>query len=383
MSVLDRYIVRAILGSVLLVMLVLLALGALFVFIDQQDDIGTGHYTALGAFWYTLLNLPQLAYELLPITALIGALLGLGSLARGSELTVIRATGVSIARLAGAALLLILFEVLLGEFLAPPLQQAAREHKAFSKLANVSFGGGSGAWVRDGDLILNVAGQSSERQFGSMQIFELSPQHRLLALGHAQRAVAGARGTWALSDYTESRFEDDSITTRPPAQRLLASNVSAGFLGLAVEDPKQLTSRALWRLISYYRTNALDTREYLFAFWSRIARTVAVVFSVLLAIPFVLGSLRSAGAGAGPGMKLIAVNGHRYAADDEDATTAVLDAAIVAAQHNHRPIELLIESGDYYRTLSVAYFEGPRYPHLTRIGGRADTLSQVRRPRSN
>ena len=105
MSIIDRYIVRAILGAVLLVMAVLLVLGALFVFIDQQDDVGTGHYTALGALWYTLLNLPQLAYELLPITALIGSLLGLGSLARGSELTVIRATGVSVARLAGIALL--------------------------------------------------------------------------------------------------------------------------------------------------------------------------------------------------------------------------------------------------------------------------------------
>jgi lipopolysaccharide export system permease protein len=301
MSVLDRYIVRAILGAVLLVMLVLLVLGALFVFIDQQDDVGTGRYNELAAFWYTLLNLPQLAYEVLPITALIGALLGLGSLARGSELTVIRATGVSIGRLAGiallAGLLLILFEVLLGEFLAPPLQQAAREGKAFSKLTNVSFGGGSGAWVRDGDLILNVAGQSSERQFGSMQIFELTPQHRLLALGHAKRAVSEAKGKWLLSDYTESRFADDSVSTHPPGQRVLESNVSAGFLGLAVEDPKQLTGRALWRLITYFRSNALDAHEYLFAFWSRIARTVAVVFSVLLAIPFVLGPLRSAGAG--------------------------------------------------------------------------------------
>ena len=301
MSLLDRYIVRAILGSVLLVMLVMLVLGALFVFIDQQDDIGTGHYTAFGAFWYTLLNLPQLAYELLPITALIGSLLGLGALARGSELTVVRASGVSTARLAGmallAGLLLIFVELLLGELLAPPLQQAAREQKAFSKLSNVSFGGGGGAWVRDGDLILNVAGQYSQRQFGSMQIFELSPQHRLIALGHATHATAGSKGKWLLSDYTESRFADDAVTTRPPGQRLLASNVTAGFLGLAVEDPKQLTSRALWRLISYYRTNALDTREYLFAFWSRIARTLAIAFSVLLAIPFVLGSLRSAGAG--------------------------------------------------------------------------------------
>jgi lipopolysaccharide export system permease protein len=300
-NVLDRYIVRAILGAVLLVMVVMLVLGALFLFIDQQDDIGTGHYTALAALWNTLLNLPQLAYELLPIVALIGSLLGLGSLARGSELTVIRATGVSIARLAGiallAGLLLVLFEVLLGEFLAPPLEEAAREQKAFSKLSNVSFGGGSGAWVRDGDLILNVAGQSSQRQFGSMQIFELSPEHRLRAVGHADRASAGAKGKWLLNDYTESRFEDDTVSARPPAERLLESNVSAGFLGLAVENPKQLTGRALWRLITYFRSNGLDAREYVFAFWSRIARTVAVVFTVLLAIPFVLGSLRSSGAG--------------------------------------------------------------------------------------
>jgi lipopolysaccharide export system permease protein len=297
-NVLDRYIVRAILGAVLMVLAVLLVLGALFLFIDQQNDIGKGHYTALGALWYTLLNLPQLAYELLPIIALIGSLLGLGSLARG---TVIRATGVSIARLAGiallAGLLLVLFEVLLGEFLAPPLQAAAREQKAFSKLGNVSFGGGTGAWVRDGDLILNVAGQSSQRQFGSMQIFELSPEHRLLAVGHANRSSAGAKGKWLLNDYTESRFQDDTVIARPPTERLLESNVSAGFLGLAVENPKQLTGRALWRLITYFRSNGLDAREYVFAFWSRIARTVAVVFTVLLAIPFVLGALRSSGAG--------------------------------------------------------------------------------------
>ena len=301
MSVLDRYIVRAILGTVLMVMAVLLVLGALFVFIDQQKDIGIGHYTAFGALWYSLLNLPQQAYELLPITALIGSLLGLGSLARGSELTVIRATGVSIARLASiallAGLLLVLFEVVLGEFLAPPLQATARAQKAFSKLSNVSFGGGGGAWVRDGDLILNVAGQSSQRQFGSMQIFELSAQHRLLALGHATHAAAEARGRWLLSDYRESRFDQDEVTTRPPAQRILESNVSAGFLGLAVEDPKQLTGRSLWRLIEYFRSNSLDAREYVFAFWSRISRTVGVMFAVLLAIPFVLGSMRSAGAG--------------------------------------------------------------------------------------
>ncbi len=301
MNILDRYIVRTILGFVFLVMGVVLILGALFVFIDQQDDIGVGHYTALEALWYTLLNLPQQAFELLPITVLIGSLLGLGSLARGSELTVIRATGVSIVRLAGAGLIagmiLLAIEVLLGEFLAPPLQVAAREEKAFAKYTDLSFGGGGGAWVRDGNLILNVARQSGQRQFGSMQIFELSNDHRLLALGHAVNATAGSDRKWLLGDYTESRFTDDSVQTQAPGQRLLQSNVTAGFLGLAAQDPNTLTNRALWQLIEYSRTNSLDAGRYVFAFWSRIARTVAIVFAVLLAIPFVLGSLRSSGAG--------------------------------------------------------------------------------------
>jgi predicted metalloprotease with PDZ domain len=84
----------------------------------------------------------------------------------------------------------------------------------------------------------------------------------------------------------------------------------------------------------------------------------------------------AARAGAGPGMKLMAVNGHKYSAE-------VLDAAIAAAHDSRKPIELLVESGDYYRTLTVEYFDGARYPHLTRLDARADTLSEVLRARSN
>lgn len=301
MSILDRYIVRNVLGATVLVMVVLLMLGGLIVFISQQHDIGVGHYTVADALWYTLLNLPQQVYQLLPITALIGSLIGFGQLARGSELTVIRATGVSVARIAGTALiaafLLIAFEGAIGEFVAPQLQEAANQQKAFSQFNSVGFGGGTGAWVRDGDLILNVARQSGSRHFVGMQVFELSPQHALLSVGHAASATAAGHRTWLLGAYTESSFTGDTVTTSGPGEKILQSNVTAGFLGLAVQDPEQLTLRALWELIGYFQANSLDARQYLFAFWSKIALTVAIAFSVLLAVPFALGSMRSAGAG--------------------------------------------------------------------------------------
>jgi len=61
----------------------------------------------------------------------------------------------------------------------------------------------------------------------------------------------------------------------------------------------------------------------------------------------------------------------------------VLDAALAAAQANRKPIELLVESADYYRLVSVPYFDGPRWPHLTRIEGTPDLLTQTLTPRSN
>ncbi len=301
MSTLDRYIVRTILAAVLLVMMVLLVLGGLVVFISQQRAIGVGHYTLADALWFTVLNLPQQAYELLPITALIGSLIGLGALARGSEITVIRATGVSVIRLAGTALiaagLLMALEAVIGEFVAPQLQEAANQQRAFSQYDTISFGGGTGAWVRDGNLILNVARQSGSRQFGGMQLFELSGQHQLLAVGRAARATAAGHHKWLLGDYAESRFEGDRVIASAPGERVLTSNLSAGFLGFAVQDPEQMTLRSLWDLISYLHANSLDAGQYVFAFWSRIARTVAIAFAVLLSVPFVLGSMRQAGAG--------------------------------------------------------------------------------------
>ncbi len=301
MTTVDRYILRAVLWATALTMTVLLIVALLITFIGEQGDVGQGRYTDLSAFWYSLLNLPEQAWALLPIGALLGSLLGLGQLARGSELIVLRASGVSVARIAGSVLIagfaLLAAEVVLGELLAPPLQQVAKQDKAFERFSNVSFGGGD-AWVRDGDLILDVQGLSASQQVGGMLVFELSSDHRLLAIGEAARAHVGVSGDWVLSGYRESRFTPAGVVASLARNRSLVSHVTAGFLSLAAASPQDLAARALWTVIQYDRVNSLDATPYVFAFWSRIARTAAIVFAVLLAIPFVLGVLRTAAAGS-------------------------------------------------------------------------------------
>ncbi len=74
-------------------------------------------------------------------------------------------------------------------------------------------------------------------------------------------------------------------------------------------------------------------------------------------------------AGLMPGMKINAVNGRKYGAD-------VLHEEIRAK----KPLELSVEQGSFAGTFRIDYAEGERYPHLERIEGKADILTDILRP---
>ena len=73
--------------------------------------------------------------------------------------------------------------------------------------------------------------------------------------------------------------------------------------------------------------------------------------------------------------QLIAVNGQEFAPE-------VLIEAIRTAKGTNQPIELLVKTFDRYRTLSVPYFEGLRYPYLERIDGADDRLTTILKSRT-
>jgi lipopolysaccharide export system permease protein len=300
-NVLDRYLYRTVLAYTAMAMAVLLTLGGLFLFITQQGDIGVGSYSAGDAFLFTMLNLPQQAFELLPIGALIGALMGLGNLAAGSELVVTRASGVSVWRiawpvgLAGLTLALIMYGI--GEYAAPPLAQFAKREKTTDKLADVSFAGSSSAWVKDGNLILRVQTGEVDRAFGGVSLFQLDGPTKLRSIQRAERISVADPGRWRLHKVATSRFGDERITSDVVDETTMQSTVNPEFLGLAATDPQLLTLHGLASYIDHLRRNSLETASYEIGYWARIARIFAVIIVALLALPFVFGPLRTTGAG--------------------------------------------------------------------------------------
>jgi lipopolysaccharide export system permease protein len=301
MNLLDRYLYRTVVLYACMATMVLLTLGALFLFISQQNDIGIGNYSAGDAFLFTFLNLPQQAFELLPIGALIGALMGLGNLASGSELVVTRASGVSVWRiawpvgLAGLTMSLLMYG--LGEYVAPPLAQFAKREKTTSKLADISFAGSSSAWVKDGNLILRVQTGEVDQAFGGVSLYELDGANRLRSIKRADRISVADPGHWRLHNVATTHFGADTIDSEVVPEITMTSSINPDFLGLAATDPDLLTLRGLWSYIDHQRRNNLGTASYEIGFWSRIARMFAVIVVTLLALPFVFGPLRTTGAG--------------------------------------------------------------------------------------
>ncbi|HEY0941791.1 MAG TPA: LPS export ABC transporter permease LptG [Steroidobacter sp.] len=301
-SILSRYVMKAVIGNTALVMLVLLALSALYLFITQQDDIGVGTYSVEDALMFVGLNLPKYAFDLLPIAALIGALLALGNMARTLELIVVRAAGVSTMRIAlwtaMAGVLLMIFTGILGEMVAPPMEQYARQLRTFAKFNDFSMAGNRSAWAKDGDMMITVRQQSADNRYGGVYVFNFDAQRRLRSVGHASSASIDENNRWQLENYVESRIGHERVDTRKEAETHLQTRLSAEFLGLAVLEPESLPGRGLYSYIQHLRQNGLDSRSYETAFWARIARTVAVAIIVVLAVPFAFGPMRSTGTGA-------------------------------------------------------------------------------------
>lgn len=75
-------------------------LQVLFSYIGQLGEL-KDQYRALDALHYIVWESPRYLYELLPVAGLIGAVVGLGTLASSSELVVMRAAGVSLWRIVG------------------------------------------------------------------------------------------------------------------------------------------------------------------------------------------------------------------------------------------------------------------------------------------
>lgn len=295
--ILARYLAEEVLGATLLVGAALLVLFAFFDLIHELGDLGRGEYQLLQLLAYVLLSLPGHVYELFPISVSIGALYALVRLAHHSELTVMRASGVSTARMAlslsrlGLALALVVFVV--GEFLVPPAEQLATQVKLRATNAVVAQEFRSGLWLKDGSSFVNVREVLPDSTLMGVRIFEFDTAYKLRAISYAAEGKHLRDGDWRLLDVERTLFDGSRVRVNRLAEAHWRSTLDPDMLTVLLVKPQQMSAVNLWSYIRHLEDNGQATQRYRVALWSKLAYPLAAVVMLWLAIPFALFAPRA------------------------------------------------------------------------------------------
>ncbi|CAK9883736.1 MAG: Lipopolysaccharide export system permease protein LptG [Candidatus Erwinia impunctatus] len=302
-GVLDRYIGKTIFNTIMVTLFMLVSLSGIIKFVDQLRRTGQGDYTALGAGLYTLLSVPKDIEIFFPMAALLGALLGLGSLAQRSELVVMQASGFTRMQIAFSvmktAIPLVLLTMAIGEFVAPQGEQMARNYRAQQLVGGSLLSTQSGLWAKDGDSFIYIETLKANSELGGINIYNFDKNRRLQSVRYAASAKYDAASkTWELSEVDESDLSHPGqITGKQTLTGQWKTTLTPDKLGVVALDPDALSIRGLYDYSNYLEQSGQMAGRYQLNMWSKIFQPLSVAVMMLMALSFIFGPLRSVSMG--------------------------------------------------------------------------------------
>ncbi|PCJ17751.1 MAG: LPS export ABC transporter permease LptG [Gammaproteobacteria bacterium] len=295
MEILDRYIRNHILGALVGVLIVIVGLDLLAAFIAELEEL-KGNYQQLQAVTYVLNTIPGRVYEFVPVAALVGCLIGMGSLANGSELLVIRAAGVSIGRVVWSALkptLAVAFlSVLLGEYVVPVTEQYAQGQRSAAMGRDGLIKTKSGIWHREGNEFVRIDAVGANGVLLGVTRYRFDSNQSLISTTVSRQAVY-EDNHWRLTDTYITQFDKNNTKVRYSAEQDWFIQLSPESVSVVVLKPENMSISELYQYKNYLQAQTLDADQYAIAFWKKVFQPAIMVAMILVALSFIFGPLRS------------------------------------------------------------------------------------------
>jgi lipopolysaccharide export system permease protein len=285
-AVLSRYIARRLLARAALLLFGLAALMMILDFLANGDQVlANSDAVLLPILRYTVLRLPEIVAQILPITAILAGLLTFADLARHSELTAMAAAGISKARLAAAvlpaALLIGALQFLIEDQAVPVTVERLRAWGIgdYAPADDATY-----AWLRRGDDILRMrAFDRAAGRIDGVTVFRRDAEGNLLARLTAASATY-EDGAWVLHDVTRSRVGPGPDPVEHQDRLRWSDDLDPQLLGSVLADPRETPLAQLVRAI---RAPGLGTRpSYRYKLWlqARLAAPVTTVAMILIVV---------------------------------------------------------------------------------------------------
>lgn len=305
MNRIDRHIHRQVLLSMAVVLLVLAGLDLVFTLVDEIGETD-GSYSTFDAVRYVLYVFPRHIYELLPMTALIGALAGLGILASANELVVMQAAGVRVLRIVWAvmkpAIVVMGVGLVLGEYIAPRLELRGELDRALARGEQVALSR-YGHWQRDDNEFMHFNAIDADGILHGVSIYRFADQ-QLQSVTTAESAFYDGTdegGYWLLQNGTETLFGTGDARQGERfgfLEKSWDANLTPDLLKVLIIDPDKMSISDLYRYAGRFASQGQDSSPYFLSFWKKVLQPLTTAALVIVAVAFIFGPLRSATMGS-------------------------------------------------------------------------------------
>lgn len=293
-KILARHVTLTTFLTMLGTTLVLAFLFVLFSYVGELSNL-TQDYGPWKALQYVLWDAPYNFNRILPISALIGAVLGLGSLASNSELIVMRAAGVSLWRIVGwvmrPALLLVVLSLLSVQWVLPYTKEQA--HRIKNQHSERSLGEVRGYWVREGQRFIYIDYANSAGKLSQVKVINFDDNYHLKSLMKAQQGEFVHDGEWQLHSNNQlSILDSGAAQLQAIPQQAFNLALQPKFVHMVTQNPEDLAPTELVDFMRYMDEYSQIPKTYKLAFWKIIGAPFSLLALTLIACSFVFGPLR-------------------------------------------------------------------------------------------
>ena len=301
MKILNRYIGFRLVWGWFLVLLILTALFSIMELVRQLDDVGEGSYQIADVFNYIIYTTPGRILELSAISALLGSIVALGSLANDNELLAMRACGFSVFRISrvvlGSGIVLMLGVLILAQFVVPPLEQRAWINReiALSDLGTLLPEGGF--WTRDKNRFINVRSSTYGEGLDDLSIYKFDNNGKPLQFITAKNAEIGPDGLWICRDIRKITFLEKKTIDQKLPSLTLDIFLNSKQVDLLRVTPDMFSISTLYQYIQVIKERGQDPNPYVLSLWQKLTLPLKVGAMIVFSLPFVFGPARESSSG--------------------------------------------------------------------------------------
>ena len=289
MTIAFKHVARELAKAYAIVAAALLALFDLIAFLAEAEDIGQARYNVVDALTVVIYSTPALLVDLAPFIALLATLNAFANLDGRSEITALRAAGVSRRWVvaSGGAIAIVLKTLIAGVVvIARPLHLEGRLLRMYETAKTGNPLKRSGFWMRAGDTIVNISALDEPTHPGGIRIYDFDGNGLLTRFESAASADVRGNRRWQLNDVVRKTYAD----AKPVSIERIAHEDWTPVWALPTDvyslPVASLSIRDLTRRVGAGEGHETEQREL----WRRVMLPLSATAYAVLAVAFALGA---------------------------------------------------------------------------------------------